>query len=456
MKTHLLLILALGALGPLALPAAETNILAVPNRTTAASTDLLPIYQISGSTSTVNHVTYANLLGPSLTAVINNTGTLNLSGITLTLPADVTRLGSTITLTSEVDGILPKANGGTGTATPSLVQGANITITGTWPNQTIAASVSGSGDVVGPASATDGRMALFDGVTGKLLKVGAAPFDPANITDDLIFSTDGGKSIGTVNHRVMNVLATNTIKADSVIWGGSYLKVGNSGGNSYCHISAPADGVLLFRDSSDSGGVILTLVNVSSLGSVTGGARIGAISGEMNVLDASGNVTVISPHTKWAPPDLYETGNDRMDREVNLFTGRVLWYNTTRRRIIDRLDMLSRLGTAGQSAAAWAEVFQRQQEGRFLCEREESIAECELRTGESLWTGETPEARAAFAALTPAQRWASVQQAEVAKSVAARTAWSSRGAAAVEKNEDFTELEPAIYTAQPAPAFLQP
>jgi len=37
-------------------------------------------------------------------------------------------------------GTLAVANGGTGTTTPALVQGSNITITGTWPNQTIAAS----------------------------------------------------------------------------------------------------------------------------------------------------------------------------------------------------------------------------------------------------------------------------------------------------------------------------
>lgn len=40
-------------------------------------------------------------------------------------------------------GILAVANGGSGTATPSLVAGANITITGTWPNQTIAAAAAG-------------------------------------------------------------------------------------------------------------------------------------------------------------------------------------------------------------------------------------------------------------------------------------------------------------------------
>jgi hypothetical protein len=37
------------------------------------------------------------------------------------------------------------ANGGTGTTTPSLVAGTNVTITGTWPNQTINSSGGGGG-----------------------------------------------------------------------------------------------------------------------------------------------------------------------------------------------------------------------------------------------------------------------------------------------------------------------
>jgi hypothetical protein len=44
-------------------------------------------------------------------------------------------------------GVLNVANGGTGTATPALVAGTNVTITGTWPNQTINASGGGSGTV---------------------------------------------------------------------------------------------------------------------------------------------------------------------------------------------------------------------------------------------------------------------------------------------------------------------
>jgi len=38
---------------------------------------------------------------------------------------------------------------------------------------------TGTGDVVGPASATDGHLALFDGLTGKVLKDGGAPFSGA-------------------------------------------------------------------------------------------------------------------------------------------------------------------------------------------------------------------------------------------------------------------------------------
>lgn len=58
--------------------------------------------------------------------------------------------GSTNTITNvplstAVTGVLPVANGGTGTSSPGLVQGTNITITGAWPNQTINSSGGGSG-----------------------------------------------------------------------------------------------------------------------------------------------------------------------------------------------------------------------------------------------------------------------------------------------------------------------
>ena len=63
-------------------------------------------------------------------------------------------------LTTGVTGLLPVANGGTGTASPALVAGTNVTITGTWPNQTINSSGGGGG------SGTVTSVAVSGGTTG--------------------------------------------------------------------------------------------------------------------------------------------------------------------------------------------------------------------------------------------------------------------------------------------------
>ena len=86
-----------------------------------------------------------------VTALGVNTGTAGafvVNGGALGTPSSGTlTLATGLPLSSGVTGILPIANGGTATATPSLVQGSNITITGTWPNQTIAAAAPGTGTV---------------------------------------------------------------------------------------------------------------------------------------------------------------------------------------------------------------------------------------------------------------------------------------------------------------------
>jgi len=94
-----------------------------------------------------DYVKVATSTGTGSVTSVAGTGTVN--GITLT--GTVTSSGSLtlggaltgVNLTSQVTGTLPVANGGTGTASPALVQGTNVTITGTWPNQTINSTASG-------------------------------------------------------------------------------------------------------------------------------------------------------------------------------------------------------------------------------------------------------------------------------------------------------------------------
>jgi len=94
--------------------------------------------------------------GSDFVKIVSNPVVLT-TDVSGTLPIANGGTGTTSTtftnLTTNVTGLLPVANGGTGTATPSLVQGANVTITGTWPNQTIAASTPSSGITAGQSIA---------------------------------------------------------------------------------------------------------------------------------------------------------------------------------------------------------------------------------------------------------------------------------------------------------------
>ena len=108
------------------------------------------------------------------TGVTTSTGTTNVvlsNSPTLVTPALGTPSAAVLTnatglpLTTGVTGLLPVANGGTATATPSIVAGSNITVTGTWPNQTIAASGGGT-----PGGSTTqvqyNNAGAFGGITG--------------------------------------------------------------------------------------------------------------------------------------------------------------------------------------------------------------------------------------------------------------------------------------------------
>ena len=150
-------------------------------------------------TSITSGVKNINFVGATVTAT--NSGddvTVNVSAGTGTVTSvglsggttGLTASGSPITTTGTITlgGTLAVANGGTGTATPSLVAGTNITsITGTWPNQTINAS-GGSGTVTSVA-ATAGTGISITGspitTSGTLTITNTAP-------DQTVALTQGG------------------------------------------------------------------------------------------------------------------------------------------------------------------------------------------------------------------------------------------------------------------------
>jgi hypothetical protein len=92
------------------------------------------------------NATYWNLLAQTGSSV---------SGVTYvgaTVPSVLSITGSPITSTGTLaigySGTpLPILNGGTGTTTPSLNAGSNVSISGTWPNQTINATAPNAGTV---------------------------------------------------------------------------------------------------------------------------------------------------------------------------------------------------------------------------------------------------------------------------------------------------------------------
>lgn len=89
-------------------------------------------------------------------------------------------------LTTGVTGILPLANGGSGTATPAIVAGTNITVSGTWPNQTINSTASGSGTVTSVGATSAGTYAAALTVAGSpVTGSGSITFTPNLFTSSI-------------------------------------------------------------------------------------------------------------------------------------------------------------------------------------------------------------------------------------------------------------------------------
>ena len=128
----------------------------------------------TGMTFTGGPITVSGTLTMSGTLATTNGGT----GLTTFTSGGAVYATSTSALTT---GILPVASGGTGSSSPSLVAGTNVTISGTWPNQTINAS-GGSGTVTNVAQT----------FTGGLISVSGSPVTTSGTLALTVAGTSGG------------------------------------------------------------------------------------------------------------------------------------------------------------------------------------------------------------------------------------------------------------------------
>lgn len=124
-------------------------------------------------------------------------------------------------------------NAGTATAlqTPRLINGVSFDGTA---NITIPV---GSGDVVGPAGATDGSFARWDGITGKLLKDGVLPSTGGNgAADDglvAIYGTEGqlqGSAQVGGSYAVQGIATIGAVAGKFTAVNGTGLEVSSVGG----------------------------------------------------------------------------------------------------------------------------------------------------------------------------------------------------------------------------------
>ena len=113
-------------------------------------------------------------------------------------------------------GILDVANGGTGTATPALVAGTNVTITGTWPNQTIAASGGG-----GSGTVTSVSVASANGFAGTVANATTTPAVTLSTSITGVLKGDGtaisAASAGTDYQAPITLTTTGTSGAATFV-----------------------------------------------------------------------------------------------------------------------------------------------------------------------------------------------------------------------------------------------
>ena len=172
-------------------------------------------------------------------------------------------------LTTGVTGILPVTNGGTGTSTPSIVAGTNITVTGTWPNQTVN-STSSSGAFNTITSGTNTAAAMVVGTGATLAASGSGAIAATSVASlsglpSIATQTVLGNGSGSTSAPVALTLSGNLVATPTGI--GTSQTINAQTGTTYAFLTTDEGKLVTFNNAS---AVAVTLSAATATGFTAG------------------------------------------------------------------------------------------------------------------------------------------------------------------------------------------